>query len=331
MRVGIVFDLFADWPWAPGDPFDADAENEPEATVIALEGALRHLGHEPVRIGTPHDLWRMGPTTGLDAAVNIAEGFRSRNREGWAPTLLEMAGVPFVGSDALTLSLSLDKAWAKDLAAAAGVPTPPYRVYASAEEPDPSDLPGPFPLFVKPRYEGSAKGVTHASRADDLQALRDAVAAMTASYRQDVIVEPFVTGGGEFTVAIVGHRPPRALPVLQRAVDAATGIGLHALERKGLAHGDRDWQLEGTLDARLETRLTDLALRVFDKLECRDFARVDFRVDAEGTPWFLEINPLPTFDPDGTFAILAELCATPYPEFLAGVLKEALQRIAPRV
>lgn len=329
MRVGIVFDLFDDWPWAPGDPFDADAENEPEATVVALEEALRHLGHEPVRIGTPHDLWRLGPPTGLDAAVNIAEGFRSRNREGWAPTLLEMAGVPFVGSDALTLSLSLDKAWTKDLAAAAGVPTPPYQVFRTAEQIIPEDLPGPFPLFVKPRYEGSAKGITSASRVEDGAALIGAVTAMTVKYGQDAIVEPFVTGGGEFTVAIVGHRPPRALPVLQRAVDAATGIGLHALERKGLAHADRDWRLEGRLDAGLESTMTELALRVFEKLECRDFARIDFRVDEAGKPWFLEINPLPTFDPDGTFAILAELCAKPYPEFLADVLKEALARIAP--
>lgn len=329
MRVGIVFDLFDDWPWAPGDPFDADAENEPEATVVSLEEALRYLGHEPVRIGTPHDLWRLGPATGLDAAVNIAEGFRSRNREGWAPTLLEMARVPFVGSDALTLSLSLDKAWTKDLAAAAGVPTPPYRVYRTADDIVREDLPGPFPLFVKPRYEGSAKGITSSSRVDDAVALVRVVAGMTATYGQDVIVEPFVCGLGEYTVAIVGHRPPRALPVLQRAVDAATGIGLHALDRKGLSHADRDWRLEGKLADGLESRLTELALRVFEKLECRDFARIDFRIDGAGRPWFLEINPLPTFDPEGTFAILAELCAMPYPEFLAGVLKEALERIAP--
>ena len=242
-----------------------------------------------------------------------------------------MAGVPFVGSDALTLSLSLDKAWTKDFVAAAGVPTPPYRVYGSAGAIDREDLPGPFPLFVKPRYEGAAKGITSANRVDDVQALFEAVASMTATYGQDMIVEPFVSGGGEYTVAIVGHRPPRALPVLQRAVDAATGIGLHALDRRGVAHADRDWRLDGTLDVDLESRLTELALRVFNKLECRDFARIDFRVDAAGRPWFLEINPLPTFDPDGTFAILAELCATSYPEFLAGVLKEALARIVPGV
>lgn len=329
MRVGLVFDLFDAWPWRPGDPFDADAENEPEDTVVALEEALRRLGHVPVRVGTPHDLWRLGADTGLDAAVNIAEGFRSRNREGWAPTLLEMAGIPFVGSDAVTLSLSLDKAWTKDLAVAAGVPTPPYRIYGTASQIEYDDLPGPFPLFVKPRYEGSAKGIDGRNRVEDPAALREAVDRLAGVYEQDVLVEPFIGGGGEFTVAVVGHRPPRALPVLQRAVDEATGIGLHALDRRGLEGPSGPWSLAGSLDSVLERTLERFALRIFAKLECRDFARVDFRVDREGRPWFLEINPLPTFDPEGTFAILAELSGRTYPDFLADVLGEALARIAP--
>ena len=101
------------------DPPDADAEFEPEATVHALEKAVDALGFKPVRVGTAEQLWARGADLALDAAINIAEGIRGRNREGYAPMLLEMAGVPYVGSDALTLSLSLDKAWTKDLAAAA--------------------------------------------------------------------------------------------------------------------------------------------------------------------------------------------------------------------
>ena len=67
--------------------------------------------------------------------------------------------------------------------------------------------------------------------------------------------------------------------------------------------------------------------QVYNKLECKDFARIDFRVDSEGIPWFLEINPLPTFAPDGTFAILAELMGIPYVEFLADTIQKAFERI----
>lgn len=326
MRIGLVYDLFDAYPWRPGDPPDADAEYEPPETVEALAAAVEALGHTPVPIGTAYDLLARLPTLDVDAAINIAEAAGSRNREAYAPILLEMAGVPHLGSDALTLSLSLDKAWTKDLAAAAAVPTPAYRTYVSADALDEDDL-LPFPLFVKPRYEGTAKGITEKSKVTTLEALREQVAWMTETYHQDALVETFIAGGGEFTVAVVGNDPAEALPAMPRAVEAETRIGLHALERRGLPERTYEHLLEGTLDDALERRLQRLAVAVYDKLECKDFARVDFRVDADGAPFFLEINPLPTFAPDGTFAILAELLGQPYKEFLAGVLARAFRRL----
>jgi D-alanine-D-alanine ligase len=323
MRIGLVYDLFDDYPWVSGEPFDADAENEPEETVIVLEAAFQRLGHEPVRIGPARNLLPRMDNPGFDVGISIAEGARSRNREGEAPTLFELMGVPFLGSDALTMSLSLDKAWTKDLAVAAGVATPAYRVVS-----DPSVIPDwdAWPAFVKPRYEGSAKGLTAASRVSSQEALEKQVRHLIEAYGQDALVEAFVEGS-EFTVAVVGHDPVRTLPVIQRAVEPSTGIGLHVLDRKGLPQLDHAWELPGTLTPELEARLQADALAIFHKLECRDFARIDFRVDRSGKPWFLEINPLPTFAPDGTFAIMAELMGQSYPDFLAALLGEALQRV----
>lgn len=327
MRIGLVYDVFEDYPWQDGDPPDADAEYEPEETVEVLERAVRRLGHTPVRVGTAYELRaQLDAGLDLDAALTIAEAAHSRNREAYAPILLEMAGVPCLGSDALTLSLSLDKAWTKDLTAAAGVPTPAYRVFPDADAVDPADLPA-FPLFVKPRYEGTSKGITARSRVETVEALRTQVERITTAYRQDALAEAFVEGGGEFTVAVVGNDPPEALPVLQRAVEPTTGIGLHALEHRGAPPGDWDYTLNGELEPALEEALQDHALRIYKKLECKDFARADFRVDADGQPWFLEINPLPTFAPDGTFAIIAELMRRNYDDFLAEVLARGLQRV----
>ena len=329
MRIGLVYDTFDAYPWSDDDPPDADAEYEPKKTVEALEETVRHMGHTPVRIGTAFDLReRLDEGLNLDAALNIAEGALSRNREAYAPILLEMACVPCLGSDALTLSVTLDKAWTKDLVAAADVPTPPHRVFGSAEEIVPEDLPA-SPLFVKPRYEGTSKGITPQSRVDTVEALRTEVERVTTTYEQDAIVEGFVEGGGEFTVAIVGHDPPEALPALQRAVEPSTGIGLHALEHRGAPSADADWNydLAGTLDDDLEQRLQEQARRVFDTLDCRDFARADFRVDADGQPWFLEVNPLPTFAPDDTFAIIAEIMGRDYTDYLAEVFERGLRRM----
>jgi D-alanine-D-alanine ligase len=332
LRIGLVFDLLGTAPTGPDGPPDADAEYEPEATVAALEAAVRRAGHAPVRLGGPRALLRAagGGLPPLDAAWNVAEGFGTRNREAWAPVLLEMLGVPALGSDALTLSLSLDKAWTKDVVAAAGVPVAPHRVVRSPRELESEVLPGTWPLFVKPRWEGTAKGVHPGSRVEDAAALAREVRRVLEVYRQPALVEPFLPGA-EYTVTLVGS-PPRALPVLQRALEATTGIGLHALERHPAPGGAWRHHLPGRLERVLEERLAGLALRAFDALECRDFARVDFRLDAAGTPRFLEINPLPTFAPDGSFGILAELMGRPHEDLLAEVLEEGLARlgVAPR-
>ncbi|MFO8233161.1 MAG: D-alanine--D-alanine ligase [Longimonas sp.] len=327
-HVGLIYDVFSDYQWADNDPPDADAEFEPPETVDVLAEALRRCGTEPVRIGparTLHEQLCAGRS--LDAALTIAEGQGSRNREAHAPILLELAGIPQWGSDALTLSLTLDKATTKDLVVRAGLETPAWTVFSGAASISEDALPAPFPLFVKPRYEGTSKGIIPASKVDTLDALRDEVDRQTTLYQQDVIVEAFIEGGGEFTVAVVGNDPPRALPVLQRAVEPATGIGVHALERRGAPNREWDYTIPGTLSESLETRLCRDALRIYQKMECRDVARLDFRVDADGTPYFLEINPLPTFAPDGTFAIIAELMNRAYPDLLAEVLAIGLSRL----
>jgi len=329
LAIGLVYDLLGSYPRRPGDPPDVDAEYEPEATIAGLESAVRHLGHRSVRIGNSHDLLARlgkGELPALDAVWNVAEGHGGgRNREAWAPVLLEMAQVPSLGSDALSLSLSLDKAWARSRAAAAGVPVAAGAVVGSMAEAETLELPGGFPLFVKPRWEGTAKGITPSSRVADRAALRREVERVVRDYRQPALVEAFLPGP-EYTVTAIGNTPPRALPVLQRALEETTGIGLHALERHASGAGWRH-VLPGRLDAELEALLVRLALRVWDAFDCRDFARSDFRLDAAGRPFFLELNPLPTFAPDGSFGVLAELEGRGLEELLAEVLAGGLRRL----
>jgi D-alanine-D-alanine ligase len=328
LTIGLAYDLFGSYPRRPGEPPDAEAEYEPEATLVGLEAAIHRLGHRPVRLGNAHDLLRAagrGTMPRLDAVLTIAEGYGTRNREAWVPVLSEILGVPTLGSDGLTLSATLDKAWAHRLVAAAGVPVPPHRVVASEAEAQGVPLPAPFPLFVKPRWEGTAKGITPSSRVEDRAALVREVARITRLYRQPALVEAFLAGP-EYTVTLVGN-PPRALPVLQRALEATTRIGLHALERHPAPGGAWRHVLPGTLDPALEARLVTLAQQAFAALECRDFGRVDVRLDAEGTPRFLEMNPLPTFAPDGSFGVLAELLGRPFDALLAEVLAAGLARL----
>lgn len=334
MKIGLVYELFGAYPRRPGDPPDAQVEYEPEDTLLGLEAAIARLGHQPVRLGRPHDLLAAAAkgAVAVDAALSIAEGYGSRNREAWAPVLLEMLGVPQLGSDALTLSLSLDKAWTRAVVAEAGVRVAPGRVVHSEAEAWQGDGLPELPCFVKPRWEGSSKGIGLASRADDRAALAAAVARVVRDYGQPALVERFLPGP-EYTVTLIGNDPPRALPVLQRALEAHTRIGLHAVEPKpgeepaaapaaGLGH-----VVPGTLHPALEAELVAQAVRAFRALECRDFARADFKCDEAGRPVFLEINPLPTFAPDGSFGVHAALLGRPFEDLLAEVLNEGLRRL----
>jgi D-alanine-D-alanine ligase len=326
LRIGLVFETLEGRSREAGQPSDVLAEYEPESTIAALEDAIRVLGHQPVRLGAPADLLSRaarGAGLGVDAALDIAEGERTRNREAWAPVLLEMLGVPTLGSDALTLSLSLDKAWTQDVVAAAGVPVAPHASVETAEEAAEAAKALGFPLFVKPRWEGTSKGIRRSSRVETREALAGEVARIVRDYAQPALVEPFLPGA-EYTVCVVGT-PPRALPALQRALDRDSGIGVHALAHGGASAGVH--VTPGELTPALEAELAAHSVAAFRALRCRDFARADWKCDAAGRPRFLEINPLPTFATDGSFAILAELSGVTYAAFLARVLEEGLRRL----
>lgn len=350
-QIGLIFELLGAepsgavgiaTPLATPLAKDWDAEYEPERTIVALEGALRQAGCEPLRLGSPHDVLaqlsaiqhstQQGQPK-LDAVLNISEGFGSRNREAWAPVLMEMMGVPCLGSDALTLSTSLDKAWCKQRVASAGVPVTPQRVVSVLDELEDGERPGPYPLFVKPCWEGTAKGISAHSRVENEEALRRAVKHVLETYDQPALIELFLPGA-EYTVTVVGNAGigagVRALPVLQRALEVETGIGVHALEGQQAGVDNPaalEYVIPGNLDPALEKELQRLSLAVYEVLACKDFSRMDFKLDDQGGIWFLEVNTLPTFDPEASFGILAELEGRSVESLLAEIFEEGLQRL----
>jgi D-alanine-D-alanine ligase len=343
-QIGLIFELLGSEPNAASGvqarsmAKDWDAEYEPERTIATLEGALRQAGCDPLRLGSPHDVLAQLPSIQqgqpkLDAVLSIGEGFGSRNREAWAPVLMEMIGVPCLGSDALTLSTSLDKAWCKQRVASAGVPVTPQRVVSTLDELEEVERPGPYPLFVKPCWEGTAKGIFSYSRVENEEDLRRAVTHVLETYDQPALIEPFLPGA-EYTVTVVGNAGigagVRPLPVLQRALEVETGIGVHALEGQQAGEGSPaplEHVIPGNLDPALEKELQRLSLAVYEVLDCKDFSRMDFKLDDQGSIWFLEVNTLPTFDPEASFGILAELEGRSVEALLAEIFEEGLQRL----
>ncbi len=320
MRIGILYDREDEYPDVVGTGvLDVFAEFEPESTIAVMEAAIRHCGHNPVRLGGPLSILKHRPD--VDLVWNISEGYGTRNREAWGPALLEMYGIPFLGSDALTLSVSLDKRLTKIVAGFLGIPVPGTRYSVLGGES--SDLrPTTHGLrLAKPRYEGTAKGLSAKSIVSTEDELNAAVARIREAYGQDAVVEPFLSGP-EFTVAVLGQ-PLKAYPVLERGLDAESKLGSHVVKSEG------EVLVSGTLTPELEATLQEWSLRLCEELGVKHFARLDFKCDEVGNPFFLEINPLPTFAVDQTFAILAELKGVPYERWLGEKLREILPRLEP--
>lgn len=323
MIIGMTYDLKTEYIFRSGDPADANAEFDHPSTVQVIEDALQALHHRTVRIGNAQELLSKLDGLKVDLVFNIAEGYAGRNREAQVPILLEMKGIPFVGSDPLTLALTLDKLMTKKILLAEGIPTPRFFQMADSNDPIPADV--AFPLIVKPRYEGSSKGISEHSVVHSPEQLRSQVGKIVGTYRQPVLVEEFIRGT-EFTVAVIGNDPPEALPVVQIQIDGKTDLGELFYTFSRIASG-ADYICPARIAAGLEETLKSLALRTYQAVECLDFGRVDFRVDREGHPYVLEINPLPSLSTEDVFMVVAKELKVTYEAVLGRIVEAAAKRL----
>ncbi|HQT98354.1 MAG TPA: ATP-grasp domain-containing protein [Thermodesulfobacteriota bacterium] len=325
MRVGLAYNV------KPADtpdhlPEDAFEEYDSEATVGHIENALSRLGHDVRRLPAGRGFVDAVRGAAPDIVFNIAEGEGGRCREAHVPAVLEMLGVPYVGSDPLTLCATLDKPVAKRLVEHCGFSTPPFRTFRSAEAFD--SLPFPFPVIVKPAFEGSSKGVRISSRATTFGEARDMVRFVTETYRQEALVEAFVPGA-EVTVGVLGNDPQRVVGMMEivpKTVPPSEFV--YSLEVKRDWENQVSYRVPPDLPAATLAEIERCALGIYRALGCLDFSRIDFRLDASGTPQFIECNPLPGLSPGyGDLPIMAERTGLPYLSLVSEILSHALARL----
>jgi len=322
-RIGLTYNVKTEYLFKPGDPPDANAEFDHPDTIGVIEEAIQSGGHRVVRLGNAQELLaHLDRLKGIDLVFNIAEGDEGRNRESQVPILLEMMGVPFVGGDGLTLGMTLDKVITKKLLIAEGVPTPRFAELACPENSWQVEL--TYPLIVKPRYEGSSKGVRATSLVATPEELARQVKWVMETYRQPALVEEFIEGR-EFTVAIIGNTPPTVQPIVQIKIEGQLELGRLFYTFDHIRSG-ADYVCPARIDAALRRRLEEVALRTYQAVECRDFGRVDIRVDRQGHPYVLEINPLPSLSTEDVFTFVAKAQGLTYNQILTQILDAALVR-----
>jgi len=322
--VGLTYDLKTDYQFKEGDPPDANAEFDHPSTIDVIASAIEANGFKVKKIGNAPRLLEQIDNLDVDIVFNISEGVGGRNRESQVPVLLEMAGIPFVGSDALTLGMTLDKIMAKKIFISEGISTPKFFEIKTLDSLKDADH-LKFPLIVKPRFEGSSKGLSDSSSVADMEALKKQAGMIVDTYKQPALVEEFISGQ-EFTVAVVSNNPAEAFPVVQVEIDGSVNLGDKFYTFARIASDRLKYVCPARISDDLTKEIQDMAVRAYDSVDCLDFGRVDFRVDKFGRPYVLEINPLPSLSTEDVFQLIADVIGITYPKMIGRILGCALKR-----
>lgn len=312
-------DLFAEW-----DTYD---------TIHAVRDALAER-YTVELIEANEDAFERLRRLRPGFVFNIAEGLYGVSREAQIPAMLELLRIPYLGSDPLTLAVCLDKARAKEILAYHGVSTAPFVVIHSMDEFE--DARVKFPSIVKPLHEGSSKGIYNSCVVRTPEELEREVLAVLTTYNQPALIEEFLPGR-EFTVAILGNGDAlRVLPIVEIRFDALpAGMNpIYSYEAKWVWDTtDRPLEIyacPAPLRQDEAEAIGELCKKAYRILRCRDWTRVDVRMDARGRPHILELNPLPGILPrpedNSCLPKAARTAGMSYNALINAVLDIAMQR-----
>lgn len=249
---------------------------------------------------------------------NLSYGIQGQSRYTHVPGILEMVGIPYVGSGPLAHSLALDKVVAKMMFRQHGIPTPEFAVLTDPDSPIP-DL--PYPMIVKPKNESTSFGL---EVVQDEAALRKATQVIFDEFQQPVLVEQYIDGR-EVNVGILGNEDPEVFPPAE--LDFGDGPKIYTLADKRHKSGrEVGVRCPADLDEAIAKRAQEVSLGAFRALGCADCARIDLRLDGEGNVYVLEINSLPSLGEHGSYVQGAEAIGLDFPGLVNRLVEVAAAR-----
>lgn len=252
-------------------------------------------------------------------AFNVSYGIQGQARYTHVPGILEMVGVPYVGSGPLAHSLALDKVVAKMIFLQNNIPTPAFTVLTQPgfEEPQ-----LPYPLIVKPKNEAVSMGI---QIVENEKELRNAAEEIFSRFNQPVLAETYIEGR-EINVGLLGNSPPEALPPFE-IVFGNSGQAIYTIEDKlGKSGRTLQYLCPAPLTEEQTQKARDLAQRAFNALGCFDAARVDMRLNSSGDLYVLEINSLPSLREHSSYVMAAKQAGLEFPELINRLVEVASTR-----
>ncbi|MGB9699963.1 MAG: D-alanine--D-alanine ligase family protein [Thermodesulfobacteriota bacterium] len=327
-----VLILFS-YPFFPDGSPDKLGIKSVKERLRAVQSALKSEGYKVSQLEVQtnlSDLIRKILEAQVDVVFNLCEEFAGKTSlEMNVAAILELLNIPFTGSSAFVLGLTQDKGKTKSILAHAGIPTPNYQICYPAEEDNPLKI--NYPLIVKPLREDASLGIDNESLVKDENSLKRQIKKIHQHYGQPALLEEYIEGR-ELNVSIIGNTEPRALPISE--------IDFSSLppELPKICGYAAKWEAQSLefrhtlpicpapLSPELEKKVVEISLKVYQIMECRDYARVDIRLDAQGTPYVLEVNANPDISPDAGLIRSAKAAGFTYEEFIAYIVELAKER-----
>ena len=319
----------------PKDPSTyTEADYDDPQAIEEMVSHLKHVGYNVLQIEADEKAYLSlySHRYEIYLALNYSLGIHGKDRYAHIPAMCEMLGIPYTGASPLTQALVMNKAKAKQLCKAYGIPTLPYQLFSSPDDKRESRL--SYPLIVKPVGQGSSAGITNDSVVRSDAELKKQVTLILKTFHEPALVEPFLTGR-EFSIAMLGN-PPKFLPIIEsNHAHLPKGYQpLDSLEVKWYVEEEKDSDhllCPAKIDTRLRGKLENMGRQIWEALDIKDLSRIDIRCDEEENPFFLEINSPPGLTPpevskSSYFPFAARVAGMDYDELIKTLISAAETR-----
>jgi D-alanine-D-alanine ligase len=333
LRIAVLFNN--DFEFIEGAGADAAAVR---ASAQAIRDALEAAGHQAELVSLQgRDLVAVLGRLERDRpqlVFNLCESLCGIARNELAvPAVLDLHGIPYTGGDTMGLGMALFKPRTKDVLVGRGIPTPPYRVLATAADVERAAAePLDYPWFLKLANEDASVGITEANVVVDGAALAARARALLAEFGEPLLAERYVEGR-EVNVTLLGYGAELEILPLHEIDFAAMPAGRPHIVSYAAKWDEQHVDYAGTkpvplrdVSPALAARIEATARAAWAAVGLRDYGRVDLRVDAEGTPWVIDVNPNCDISPDAGVARAAAAAGMSYPELIGRIATLAWTR-----
>ena len=264
-----------------------------------------------------------------DVILNFVESVEGNsNLESYVAGVYDLLEIPYTGNSSVCLGNCLSKLRTKQILQSHGIRSPKYFIAGINHIPSKEELSIKYPAILKLAREDASIGISEFSVVNDYENLTKRLEYLFSTYNQEVLIEEYIEGR-ELNVAVLGNK---ILPISEIHFD-----GLPDDLPKIITY-EAKWSPESVyykntvpkcpavLDEKVKQKIEKMAIEAFEALECRDYARVDVRLNAKNIPYVIEVNPNPDISPDAGFVRSAGAAGTSYEELLHKLTGMALKR-----